>query len=667
MSGSLNVDNSSQSPSSQPQKVVIIGGSAAGAGVAAKLRRINESAHIIIIDSAASLSYAHCGIPYYIGDVIENSDRMHVLSADDFKRLLNVEVRLGHEVRGINREVNMLGIKNFHTGHTYFESYDKLVLATGTEVRDIPCVKDSEAPLFYVNSEKESQALKQYINTHECQHAVIIGAGFIGLEMAENLARLNMQVNIVESKDQVLGDWDGEMAALVKSHLYDKGVHLWLKEEVTQILINKVILNSGKAIAADVVIVAAGVKPNAKLAESCHLSIGDHGGVMVNQFLETEDPDIYALGDAIEVPDHLLGNFRCLPFAGPAQKQARVVAENLFAKKREYQAPHYSAIVKVFSLTAGMTGYSEKQLVDQRIAYDKTYVESPSHAAFYPGAHSMVVKLLFTQEHGRLLGAQIVGSEGVDKRLDVIATAMQAQMSVAQLAALDLSYAPPFSSAKDPVNVAGMVAQNIIEQKVRQIHWNELDMSLLSGSIMLDVRSEEEFQTRALPGAINIPLEYLRERLSELPKNEDIVIYCGHGKKGYFAYQMLIQHGFTRARNLAGGINVYSMSKMHLHQRSVAQQKRQRQQTQPSSASRSSASIDNDVLEIDASGLTCPGPILKLAKAMTQLGIGDRVRVIATDLAFVADVKTWCRRKGHQLLSIDDQNSQVSIVLQKTS
>jgi len=665
---------------SQSQKVLIIGGSAGGAGVAAKLRRLNEQVQIVLIDRASSLSYANCGIPYYVGDVIRHSDSMYALDKSEFRSLLNVDVRLEQEILDIDRSEKTVLVRNLRSGKSYQESYDKLVFATGTQMRDLNIVKDPAAPIFHLNNQKGSEELKQYLQHHSCGSSVVIGGGFVGVEISENLHQLGLQVSIVESADQVLASWDSEMAAVVKSHLNDNGIRLYFNEKVAQINSNKVILSSGKILDADVVVIAAGVTPNVELAKICGLDIGGHGGVLVNQFLETQDPDIFALGDAIEVPDHLLGDFRWMPFAGPAQKQARVVAENLFVRKLEYQAPQFSAIVKVFALTAAMTGYSEKQLRDQRIAYEKIYVESPSHASFYPGAKSMMIKLLFTPEQGRILGAQIIGGANVDKRIDIIATAMQAQMSVNQLASLDLSYAPPYSSAKDPVNVAGMVAQNVLQHKVQQIHWNELDMRLLSGSVMLDVRSEDEFKLRALPGAINIPLSQLRQRMYELSKNEDIVIYCNHGKQGYFAYQMLVQHGFTRVKNLSGGITVYSMSKIHkkellpnrraqtISQVDLKLERADSQQRHPASSSATPSAQDSQaVLEIDASGLSCPGPIMKLAKAMSTLAKGDIVRIVATDFEFVSDVKTWCQRKGHQLLSVDSHDSQISIELQKTS
>ena len=654
--------------SAEKIKIIIIGASASGAGVAAKLRRLNEDAHIVLIERASSPSYANCGIPYYLGDVIRNPEAMQVVNEDDFTDLLNVDLRLRHD-----RVQKQIKIKNLQSGAINIESYDKLVLATGTKPRDLGIRFSDNAPVFHLSGKNESENAKKHLNLYPCAHGVVIGAGFIGLETAENLHRLGLNVSVVEAGDRVLAQWDGEMSAAIKSHLRDKGVRLYFNESVAQVNGNKVILASGKILRGDIVIVAGGVEPNSTLAKMAGLQLGECGGILVNQFLETEDNAIYAVGDAIEVPDHLLGNFRWLPFAGPAHKQARVAAANILGRRQEYQAPHPSAIVKVFSLAAAITGYSESQLRQQRIAYEKVYTESASHAHFYPGSHSMVVKLLFTPDQGRVLGAQIIGSNGVDKRIDVISTAMQAQMRVTQLSALDLSYAPPYSSAKDPVNVAGMVASNVINHKVQYIHWNELDMSLLSGSIMLDVRSEAEHDIRALPGAINIPLEQLRRRMRELPKHEDIVIYCSYGKKSYFAYQMLIQHGYKRVKCLSGGITVYGMAKMHrqLEMAPVAEvHAAQARVDKVAPTETSDAKLEskiNSVLEIDASGLTCPGPIMTLAKAMATVAIGDVVKVVATDFGFAADVKTWCRRKGHQLLSIDSEQTQISVLLQKVA
>lgn len=650
---------SNRSGLSQGRKIIIIGGSAGGAGVAAKLRRHSEQDQILLIDRSQALSYASCGIPYYIGNVIQDGGRMQALNEQDYADLLNVQVRTRQEVLLINRQKKILAVKNLINGKSYYEAYDKLVIASGSKPRDAGFACEDKAPVFYLQGYESAEAVKAHLGKHTCRHALIIGAGFIGLETAENFQRLGMEVSIVEKSNQVLPNWDGEMSAVVHKHLNDRGIKLYLNQTVNRINQRNVILESGAILPYDIVVVASGVQPNSRLAASCELDIGENGGILVNQFMETSDPDIYALGDAVEVPDHLLGTFRLLPFAGPAQKQARVVAQNILGDRVEYQAPHSNGVVKVFSLTAAITGYSETQLKANRIAYEKSYTESLSNAGFYPGAQSMIIKLLYTPEQGRILGAQIIGSEGVDKRIDILATAMQTQMSVTQLAALDLNYAPPFSSAKDPVNIAGMVADNVLKHRVKQIHWNELDLNLLGGSLILDVRTEEEYQMRALPGAVNIPLQQLRQRLNELPRFEDIIIYCSYGKKGYFAYNILVQNGFTRVRNLSGGITVYSMAKLQ-NESDVPLPMEEQTNAVTESQERQQA-----MLEIDVSGLTCPGPIMQLAKAMKSATAGELVKITTTDFNFVSDVRTWCKRKGHQLLSIDDNDMSVQVVLQK--
>lgn len=718
------------------RKIVVVGGSAGGAGVVARLRRLNENAEILLIEKSRMVSYSTCGIPYYLGNVIKDSERMQSLSGEEFSQLLSVDLRTRHEVTAINRRAQNIELRDLKSGKTFNEAYDKLVLALGSQPNKLPR-KISAKNVFVIRGYEETAVIKHYIHAKSCRRAVVVGAGFIGLEMAENLARLGMQVCIIDKSKQVLHNWDPEMAAVVRRHLKDKKISVMLNESVSGATEDYVKLESGRKIKSDIVILAMGVRPNSELAAACDLNIGPHGGILVNAGLRTSDPNIYALGDAVEIQDHGIAHRPPVYFAGPAQKQARVVAENIAGRHSSYRPGHVSSIVKVFNLTAAATGKNELELLSQNIPYLKSYTESPSNASFYPGAQSMVTKLLFSPDNGRLLGAQIIGAAGVDKRIDVLATALHGKLTVTDLAELELGYAPPYSSARDPVNVAAMVACNMLYEDYQVIHWHNVDEAIAKGYTVLDVRSEEEFELRKIPQSINIPLESLRDRMDELQRERPILVYCGYGKKGYFAYKILRNNGFSYVFNLSGGLTVYSMAKLqssseskpsiefHCNDSGVdeivpeeSQAAAPLEKTQRASKSRLSKPVkpaveqealqdaeseeyddswnddhaevdeldfdtlladENIVLEqqplrtpsvayieVDASGLSCPGPIMKLAKTMHSANQGDIVQITATDTGFAHDIHNWCQKKGHKLLEFDDSSATIRAVLLKS-
>ncbi|MFO7295488.1 MAG: FAD-dependent oxidoreductase [Clostridia bacterium] len=548
------------------RKIAIVGGVAGGASAAARLRRLDEHAHIIIFERGQYISYANCGLPYYVGGVIKDRNELLVQTPERMAKRFNIDVRINSEVEDIDLERKELIVLNRATGERYRESFDKLILAPGAEPIKPPIPGIEKANLFTVRDISRIYALKDYIDKEKPDSAVVVGGGFIGLEMAENLRLNGIKVWLVELLNQVMPPLDFDMAAYLHRHLREHSVELCLGDGVVsfdrdekQTIVN---LKSGKQLKTDMVVLAVGVRPETILAQKAGLEIGETGGIKVNQHLQTSHPDVYAIGDAIEVIDFVNGRPALIPLAGPANKQGRIAANHICGIEDTYKATQGTAIIKVFDMVAACTGNNEKVLKKYGIPYLKSYTHAGSHASYYPGATSMAIKLLFSPDNGKILGAQIVGHDGVDKRIDVLATAIRAGMTVYDLQELELAYAPPFSSAKDPVNIAGYVASNILQGLHPVIHWDDLDKLDRQYTVLLDVRTPAECKaTGIIPGAINIPIDSLRERIDELPRDKTIVIYCQVGLRGYIATRMLMQRGFSRVYNLSGGYITYSMAK----------------------------------------------------------------------------------------------------------
>jgi len=646
-------------------KILIIGGGAGGASVAARARRTNEHAEIILIDKHAEISQATCGLPYYIGGTIRDRDRLVVVDPEDFSKILNVDVRVRSEVIAIDRAAKSVTIRDLQNNRQYQEAYDKLVLSPGAApiVPTLPGMQ--HANLFTLQSTEDMDCIKNYLDTRTCKRAVIIGAGFIGLEMAENLDTLGLEVSVIERSDQVMGAVDYEMASLVHQHLQQKNIQLHLNQEVISFSAAGVVLASGQTLPADIVILALGMRPRTMLAHHCGLRIGAHGGILVDQHLATSDADIYALGDSVELEQRILGEQAIVLLAGPAHKQATIVAENLFGGLREYRQGPGTSIVKVFDLTIASTGLNEKQLRSAGIEYEKSYVDLHSHANYYPNAMPLHIKLLFERKGGKVFGAQIVGTKGVDKRIDVIAAAIQFGKSVHDLADLDLAYAPPYSSAKDPVNVAGMVARNMLLDDYRVVYWDEV----LSGNddvLVLDVRTEEEHEIDAITGSVNIPLEQLRARARELPTDKRIVLYCQQGKKGYFAYRILKQRGFENVSNLSGGFKLHrAATRPEDAPASVLEHEAEEVPTGGAAADTVHFDEQAVTMSIDATGLSCPGPIMRLSHGIKRINDGEYLLITATDPAFHRDVTTWCKKTGNNIHFHDNDRSITRLVIQK--
>jgi len=552
----------------QYMKVLVIGGVAGGASAAARLRRLDEKCEIILFERGEFISFANCGLPYYIGDVIKEKEKLQVQTPGTMKRRFNIDVRVFNEVTAIDTEKKQVEVYDLKNNKRYWESYDKLILSPGASPIK-PNIEGINAPnVFTLRNIPDTYAIKDFVDNKKPEMAVVVGGGFIGLEIAENLHNKKVNVTIVELASQVIGSIDFEMAAIVQGHLKEKGANLYLDDGLKAIRhygdYSSVELNSGKTIKADMIVLGIGVRPEVSLAKEAGLEIGESGGIKVDKYLRTSNPDIYAVGDAVEVLDYINGRPTLIPLAGPANKQGRIAANNICGRMEEYSGTQGTSALKVFDLTVAFTGNNEKILKRFDIPYEKSYTHSSSHAGYYPGASQIALKLLFSPEDGKILGAQAVGREGVEKRIDILATAIRAGMTVYDLEKLELSYAPPYSSAKDPVNMAGYTASNILKGDVKIIHWDEIGELDRDKSLLVDVRKPDEFEQGTIPGAINIQLDEIRERLDEFPKDKDIIIFCKVGLRGYLACRILMQNGIYNVRNLSGGYTTYSAAMREL-------------------------------------------------------------------------------------------------------
>lgn len=632
------------------QKYVIIGGVAGGATAAARIRRNTEQAEIILFEKGEHISYANCGLPYYIGGVIEERERLFVQTPEAFGKRFNIDVRVNSEVVGIYPDKKSVRVRT-SDGREYTESYDKLLLSPGaTPVRPpLPGI-DSEG-IFTLRSVADTDRIKDHILRHHVRHAVIVGGGFIGLEMAENIHRTGAQVTVVEMANQVMTPIDFSMASIVHQHLQEKGVQLYLGQKVDSFTRHdgmlRVHFQSGIKLDADFVLLSIGVRAQTQLAKDAGLKLGEMQGIYVNEYLQTSDEHIYAVGDAIEYPHPITGKPWLNFLAGPANRQARIVADNMvFNNIQTYEGSVGTSIAKVFDLTVASTGLPAKRLKQMNIPYLSSTIHSGSHAGYYPESLQMDIKITFSPDGGRLYGAQIVGYDGVDKRIDQYAMAIKNGYTVERLTNLEHAYAPPFSSAKDPVAISGYVAGNILCGKMTPLYWRELQDADLSKVMLVDVRTPEESALSAVPGAVNIPLDDLRERMGEIPKDRPIYLFCEVGLRGYLASNILKGHGYKDVRNLIGGLKTYKAATSPVPVPSANENGTK--ETCCSAASLQEA--NTAVVRIDACGIQCPGPILKLKKSMDSLQPGQKVEVRSTDAGFPNDAESWCHTTGHKFI-----------------
>ncbi len=660
------------------RKVVIVGGVAGGASTAARLRRVDEDAEIIMLERGEHISFANCGLPYHIGEIIEERSKLLVQTPDAMRKRFKIDVRVFNEVVSIDRENKTVEIKNLKTQETYTESYDILVLSPGANPIAPPIRGIDHPNIFTLRNIPDTDTIKEFVDNQKPSSATVVGGGFIGLEMAENLHHRGIDVTIVEMADQVMGPIDYEMAALVHEHIRSKNVNLILKDGVKEFADNKgqvkVTLRSGLLIETDMVIMAIGVKPDTTLAKDCGLELGDRGGIKVNEYLQTSDPSIYAIGDAIEVEDFVTGKNTLIPLAGPANKQGRIAANNIAGKTEAYKKTQGTAIAKVFDLAVASTGVNEKTLKQDGIKYIASITHSASHAGYYPGAIPLSIKILFTPK-GKLLGAQIVGYNGIDKRIDVLATCLRFGKTVFDLQELELAYAPPFSSAKDPVNMAGYVAGNIINGDTDIVHWHEIIDADLTKVQLVDVRTQLEWDLGTIEGAIHIPLDEMRDRLNELPKDKELIIFCQVGLRGYLATRILKQNGFTGVKNLSGGCKTYQpVYKEINHDKSYIDSIPCGNNNQvadcignPTIKSEVKTVPTKNIVKLDACGLQCPGPIMQVFQKMQTLEAGQILEVRATDPGFVSDIPVWCQRTGNNLVKQEKEGNCFIAYIQKGS
>lgn len=556
-------DHPEKTKKKQIMKYIIVGAVAGGASTAARLRRMDEHAEIIIFEKGEYISYANCGLPYYIGNVISDRNKLFVQTAASFNQRFNIDVRVKTEVTAIDPEKKIVTAINQNTGVEYTESYDKLVLSPGAEPLRPPLPGIGLEGIFTLRNVKDTDYIKAYTTHKNVKRAVVIGAGFIGLEMAENFHDLGLDVTVIEMGNQILAPLDFPVAAIVQQHIRSKGVDLRLGTAVTSFAKNgstlEVTLNTGEIIETDMVLLSIGVRPDTRLAVAAGLSIGTARGIWVNEYLQTSNPDIYAVGDAIEFENPITHQSMITYLAGPANKQGRICANNLvLGNTQAYKGSINTAIVKVFDMTVGTAGTASKHLTAANIRHIVSTTHNGSHASYYPDAKQMSIQIAFSPEDGRLLSAQLAGFDGVDKRLDILSSYIRQEKTVYDLIEFEHAYAPPYSSAKDPVNMAGFVGENILLSRLKIFYWNELD-KISPDDLFIDVRRADEFDAGHISHSINIPVDELRSRLDEIPKDKTIYIYCEAGLRGYLAQRILTQNGYGSVFNLSGGYYLWNI------------------------------------------------------------------------------------------------------------
>ncbi len=714
------------------KKILVIGGVAGGATAAARLRRLDEKAKIILFERGEYISFANCGLPYYIGGVIANRNALFVTTKEDVEAKYNIDVRTRNEVISIDRDKKEIVVKNLVTGEVYWEAYDKLLISTGSSPIVPPLEGIRSDNVFTLWNIPDTDKVYNYIREKNPQKAVVVGGGFIGVEMAENLAHRGLDVSLVEMADQIMAPFDKDMAVLLENHMKENGVNLYISKGLAAVEENGkyVVLQDGTRLQTDMTILSIGVRPNSQLAKDAGLELNKRGGIVVNDMMQTSDPDIYAVGDVIEVTDFNTGLPTMVPLAGPANKQGRMVAGNILGIRPEaYTGTMGTSIAKVFDLEAGSTGLNEKALQAAGKVYGKDYLvtltHAGSHAGYYPGALQMTIKMIFDLE-GKVLGGQIIGFKGVDKRIDVLATAIRFGATVDDLSRLELAYAPPFSSAKDPINMAGFVAQNILE-KITEVVLPSQFFDCKDQMTILDVREDAEYATGRIEGAKHIPLTQLRKRLNELDKNERYLVFCAVGTRGYFAERVLKENGFN-AKNLMGGYRSYQdlyaprktkarknllfdgeerplpdatvsheatkvplLTSLSADERAghllpdammfhegpavpdISSDEREERPLSDAAVFHKVHAVpailsikEIESLEIaDLCGLACPGPIVQVNKLLETKEEGEVIRVVATDSGFERDIESWCDNTGNMLLENTKMDGKYYATVQK--
>ena len=645
-------------------KIIIVGGVAGGATAAARLRRLDNNAEILLIERGEFVSFANCGLPYYLGGEISSRDALFVSDIKTIRGKYDIDIRNFSEVTRINKEEKTVEITNLKDGTKYTENYDKLLLSTGSSPF-VPNIKGKDAPnVFTLWNIPDTDRIYNYIQDNKPKRALVVGGGFIGIEMAENLRERGLDVTLVEFADQIMPPFDKDMTQVLENHMRTKGVHLMLNTGLASIEKDGrlAVMNDGTEVETDMILLSIGVRPNSKLAVDASLEVGSKGGIIVDERMKTSDDSIYAIGDVIEIYNPLSKSKGMIPLAGPANKQGRAVAANMLNQKEEtYDGTIGTSVAKIFDMTAASTGLNEKVLKSMGKERWKDYgialIHPMSHAGYYPGATPITLKLLFDMTDGLILGAQIVGFKGVDKRIDTIATSIHYRGTVYDLVKIELAYAPPYSSAKDPVNMAGYVACNIIEGLSTPITYDEYKEKE-DEYTLIDIREEPEFSMSTLEGAILMPLTTLRSRLGELDKEKEYVTYCAVGLRGYLAERILKQEGF-KVKYLQGGTRTFF----------------ERSRDVKTAESASMMFTDQDKFEthqqetytLNACGLSCPGPIVSVSKKMSELKDGDILSIEATDPGFMNDIGSWCSNTGNLLIEKSEDKGKYVAKIQKGS
>lgn len=640
------------------KKIIIIGGVAGGATAATRLRRLSEEDEIILFEKGEYISFANCGLPYHVGGVIKERDELLLQTVEGINSQYGLDVRNFSEVTSIDPTGKKVSVLNHQTGDTYEESFDQLIISTGAK-SIIPQIGglDNTNNVFTLRNIPDMDLIKKYISENGVKTATVIGGGFIGLEMMENLTELGINVQLVEMAPQVMPNIDFEMAQILHSQINMHGVRLILNDGLKSFQNKGEILEltSGEKLQTDMTILSIGVLPENSLAKKSGIELGFKGSIKVNKYMQTNFKDIYAIGDVIEVTDAITKHPTNIPLVWPANRQGRLVADVINGIPAEYPGTQGTSVAKVFELTAAGTGNSERVLKLKNIDYHAIHIHPNSHAGYYPGASPIALKLLFSSE-GKILGAQAVGTEGVEKRIDVIATAIKFGAKASDLAAIELSYAPPYSSAKDPVNMLGYTADNILNNKVEIFQWSDIKELQENSSFFLDVREDFELATGSIENSVQIPLNQLREKLGELPKDKVIYVYCQVGARGYNAARILMQAGFN-VKNLDGGYKTYKNAKYKIRN------------TIPQNPLKKDPSIkaeeENTNINIDACGLQCPGPILKVKENIDRMDEGQLLTIQASDFGFSTDIENWCKNTGNTLIENKIEGNKVLATIQK--
>jgi len=650
------------------EKILIIGGVAGGASAAARLRRLNEKVEITVLEKGSYVSFANCGLPYYVGHIIKQHEQLELMTPEKFLDRFNIHIKVNHEAISIDKEKKVVMVKDLASNDILSMEYDYLILSPGASPIVPPFKGIEQVPTFTLRTIPDSVKIKDYADKKNVKHATIIGGGYIGLEMAENLKKRGIKVKIVEMLDQVLSPIDKEMAQFVHQELILNGICLQLGDPVDSFKHdendrNFVIPKSGKKIETDMVILAIGVKPENKLAKEAALEIGPKGHIIVDDHMRTSDPFIYAVGDVIQVKQFQTHDHTAIPLAGPANKQGRIAADNIAGRDSTYDGVLGASVLKVFDLTVAFTGLSERQVKDLNYNYEKIYVHPNNHAGYYPGAIPISMKLIFETPTGKILGAQAVGGPGTEKRIDVISTVIKYGGNVFDLEELELAYAPPYGSAKDPVNMAGFVASNVLRGDMPIWQWDELEEIKNNNSFLLDVRTPEEFEIGTIEGAHNIDDLELRSRLNEVPKDKSIYIFCEVGFRGYLATRLLLQNGYENVYNLTGGHRTFEISRMTTEEIAAACGASEEIVEE---MIESKTTETDKFIEVDACGLTCPGPLNTLIKGLETLPLNKKLKIFATDPGFKSSVEAYSKlNDGVHLISLGKESGKLVAILEK--